>query len=361
LYDQKNIARRRRRTDRWMATKKEKKKKKRLTINRILHRPELLAEFALLGQPELRGDGVVRAAEHLEPRALEVMPGGQLLRGAAAERGRGGAGVGAGLEGVEDELLDAARGRPGEVEGELDLPAVLGRELGEDDEAADGLVLGDGVVVLSVGFVLPGVDVGEVDLLALAVGEPVFDALIDLLADFIRGRGADGDVVDFDAFLFGVADLALDVGVFVGGEVARVDTLLGGGREGPPVELRREDVFGGGTTEESQWLGPSLLLDVLEVCADDLGVLGCMTQWVSDGDGEAIVRDEADGGTRVWLAPNLEFGLQPGSVGGVTVVGDEVLEGLKVHVRRSTVLSRPWRVQCARLGVAKLLHRRCVW
>lgn len=139
-----------------MATKKEKKKKKRLTINRILHRPELLAEFALLGQPELRGDGVVRAAEHLEPRALEVMPGGQLLRGAAAERGRGGAGVGAGLEGVEDELLDAARGRPGEVEGELDLPAVLGRELGEDDEAADGLVLGDGVVVLSVGFVLPG-------------------------------------------------------------------------------------------------------------------------------------------------------------------------------------------------------------
>ena len=85
-----------------------------------------------------------------------------------------------------------------------------------------------------------------------------------------------------------------------------------------------------------------------------------MAERVSDGDGEALVRHEANRGASLWVAPMLESGLEPGRVGSITVVGDELLQRLELHMRRDAVFARPRRVEGTGVWMSELLGRRRV-
>ena len=150
---------------------------------------------------------------------------------------------------MHDQVLDRTVWGAGEVERKLDLPAVIGRQLRHDDKAGDGAVLRDAVVVLAMGYILPWVNVCQVDLFAFTAVQPVLDALVDFLPDLHARRCAEWDVVDLDAFLFRVADLALQVGVVHRRVVAGIETLLGSDGEGPPVELGRQDFLDWSTNQ----------------------------------------------------------------------------------------------------------------
>ncbi|KAI7724399.1 hypothetical protein KC322_g100 [Hortaea werneckii] len=106
--------------------------------------------------------------------------------------------------------FDSARWGAGEVKGELDLPAVVGRNLRQDDKTADLAFLGGGVVVLPMRHVLPRMHVRKMDLLALSVVQPILHPLVNLFLDFLRHRLANWDVVDLDALFLGVTALTLN-------------------------------------------------------------------------------------------------------------------------------------------------------
>jgi hypothetical protein len=141
----------------------------KLTIDRVRVSTELLSELALVDEVQVVGDGVVGLAEHLDAGTLEVVAWCEAARRTTAEGDACGTNCRKCLEGVDDGGLDGTGWGAGEVKGELDLPAVLGRELGEDDEASNLTLLGKSVVVLPVRHILLRVHVCEMDLLALSL------------------------------------------------------------------------------------------------------------------------------------------------------------------------------------------------
>ena len=220
--------------------------------------------------------------------------------------------------------FDGSGGGVGEVEGEFDLVAVFWGQESEDDEADDGTGFVRRVVVLPMLNILPRMDVREVDVLVvLSASEPVLDALVDFLSEIRGDFVAHHDVVDFNAFLVGVPNLALDVvvGCCLEG-FFEVDALFGGAGEAAPVEAVAEGVGGVAAAEDPEGFHVRFVLDPVEVAGDDFVVLAFVAEGVADGHGVALVRDVADGGAGFVVAPDLEFGLEPGCVGGVAVVGD---------------------------------------
>ena len=179
-------------------------------------------------------------------------------------------------------------------------------------------------MVLAVFDVLPGMDVREVDVLVvLSAPEPVLDALVDFPAELRGHLIAHHDIVDFDALFVRMSDFALDVvvgrcleGFF------EVDALFGGAGEAAPVEAVAEGVGGVAAAEDPEGFHVGFVLDPVEVAGYDLVVLAFVAEGVADGHGVALVRHVADGGAGFVVAPDLEFGLEPGCVGGVAVVCD---------------------------------------
>lgn len=134
---------------------------------------------------------MVGLGQNLHTSTLQIVTWGEFRHGTTTECDRGGSRRSRCLQRVQDEQLDPSRWSTWEVERELDLPAVIRRELGQDDETADLAILGGCVVVLSVCHILPRVHVCQMDLLALAVLEPILDSLVDLLLDVLGDGGAD--------------------------------------------------------------------------------------------------------------------------------------------------------------------------
>jgi hypothetical protein len=331
----------------------------RLTIDRVRMSAELLSELALVDEVQVVGNGVVGLAEHLDTGTLKVVAWGEAARCTTAEGDACGTDCRKCLEGVDDSGLDGARWGAGEVKGELDLPAVLGRELSEDDEASNLTLLGKSVVVLPVRHILPRVHVCEMDLLALGLPavQPVGDALVDLGFQLFRELGADRNVMNLDALLLRVTDLALHVGVLKALDVVRVQALLGCDRECAPIELGGKHLLCRTATKQPQRFNLAFFLDVTQVARDGLGVLTVMAKRVANCHCESFMLNETNGRTGRGITPVLEFGLEPGRVGCIAVVCNQVLDGLEVHLCHNTVSSGPWRVERAGFGVPELGYR----
>jgi len=227
-------------------------------------------------------------------------------------------------QGVHVYCFDGAGGRVGEVEGEFDLVAVFGGEEGEDYKADNGAGFVGRVVVLAMLNVLPGMDVRQVDvLMVLSASQPILDAFVDFPPKLRRDIVAHHDIMHFDALLLCVADLALNV--VVRGRLEgflEVDALFGGAGEAAPIEAVAEGVGGVGAAEDPEGFHVRFVLDPVEVAGDDFVVLAFVAEGVANGHGVALVWDVADGGAGLVVPPDFEFGLEPGCVGGVAVVGD---------------------------------------
>jgi len=240
---------------------------KRLTIDWVGRGTKLLSELALVDKVQVVGDSVVGLGQHLDTSSLEVVARSEAARGTTAKSDAAGTDGCKRLECVDDGGLDGAGGSAREVERKLDLPAMLGSELGKNDEAGDLALLGLGVDILPVRHILPRVHICEVDLLALGLPavQPVRNTFVDLLPELIGEVLADGDIVNLNSFLLCVADLALHLGILETLDVIGVHTLLSGNGECAPVELGCKHLLHGTTTKQPQRLDLALLLDVAEV------------------------------------------------------------------------------------------------
>lgn len=161
-----------------------------LTIDWVILSTQLLSELTLVRQLQLGRNGVVGLGQNLHAGALQIVAWSELRCGTTTECDRGRSCCRSSLQRVQDQQLNGTRGSTREIERELDLPPVIRRELGQDDKTRDLAILGGGVMVLSVFHILPGVHIREMDLLALAVLEPVLNPLIDLLLDVFGNRGS---------------------------------------------------------------------------------------------------------------------------------------------------------------------------
>ena len=329
------------------------------TIDRIRVGTEFLSELALVDEVQFVGNGVVGFAENLDTGTLEVVAWGEAARRTTAECDACGTNCRKCLEGVDDSGLNGTGWGAREVKGELDLPAVLRRELGEDDEAGNFTLLGEGVVVLPVGHILPRVHVCEVDLLALGLPalQPVRNTLVDLGFHLFWELVADRNVMYLDTLLLCMTDLALHVGILEALDVVRVKALLGSDRECAPIGLGGKHLLCGTATEQPQRLDLALLLDVAQVARNGLGVLTVMAKRITDCHRESFMLNEANGRTSGGVTPVLELGLEPGRVGCIAVVCNQVLDGLEVHLCQHTVPSRPWGVESAGFRVPELSNR----
>lgn len=196
-------------------------------VDGVVLSTELLSELRLGRELELSRNGVVGLAEDLDTSTLQVVTGSQLGAGTTTERDRCGTTGRTLRKRVHDEHLNGTGGCSWEIKRELDLPAMVRRKLGHDDEASDLTVLVGGVVVLAMSLILPWVNICEMDLLALAVCQPVLDTAVNLLLDLGWYWCAERVIVHLDTFLARVTDLALDVVIVHSGIVARIQTLFG--------------------------------------------------------------------------------------------------------------------------------------
>ncbi|KAJ6259481.1 hypothetical protein Dda_5118 [Drechslerella dactyloides] len=264
------------------------------------------------------------------------------------------------VQGVRDDVLAGPAGRAGELERVLDLVAVLVRQLREDEQRADVVVPVHGVEVPAVLPVDPRVKLGKVDLGALAVVHPVLHAGVALRLDF--GRDLAGwHVGDSDAFLLRVPDLARDVVVFGCGVDGGIDALFGGTGQRAPAEFAAEDFLAILADQQPDGLQLQLFLDEIDEPPHRHLVLRPVAQGVADDDGVVVLRDVSAGGAGLFVPPDVVSLVQPGGVGGVAVVGDELCERLEllggdvVDVRG---LVLPWRVERAGFRVAENRDRR---
>ena len=100
-------------------------------------RPKLAPKVALVRQIERRRQPVVRLLERLHPEPVHVLHRLQPPRRPRAKRRALHARVAQLLDDVREDVLDRAQRRAGELQSPLDLEAVDGRELREDDERTD--------------------------------------------------------------------------------------------------------------------------------------------------------------------------------------------------------------------------------
>jgi hypothetical protein len=280
-----------------------------LTIDRIGLGAQLLSELALVDEVQVVRDGVVGLAENLDASALEVVAGSEAARRTAAESDAGGADGCDSLQGMDDGGFDGTGGGAREVESELDLPAVFGCELCKDDETCDFTLLGRCVVVLPVRHVLPGVHVCQVNLLALGLPavQPVGDTLVDLRLQVIREVLSKLDVMNLDALLFCMADLALHLRILETLDVVGIKALFGSNGECAPVKFCCKHFLCCTTAKQPQRLDLALLLDVTKVCRHCLGVLGIVAERVTNGHGKALVLHETNSRASVWVSPAFEM------------------------------------------------------
>ena len=181
-------------------------------IHQIIGSAELLAELRLVNKLQLLANSLVRMAQDLGAHPIKMTASDHLRQRTGAERHVLHTSLGQHLDGRGDESLDGSVGRAGEVEGELDLVSVRGRETGKDAHGGNLAVLVLGPEVATVFHVDPRADVRDVHLpLALAVVLPVLDALVALFADVLGYLLADGDLVDGDTSLFGLTLLLGDL------------------------------------------------------------------------------------------------------------------------------------------------------
>lgn len=105
--------------------------------NRLLLHPKLPPKIRLIRQIESARDALIRLRHPLELQPAHIVRRLDHLSRGRAERHVALALGGHGLDGVRDDGFRGAVGGVGEVEGPLDLPAVFGRELSEDDHRTD--------------------------------------------------------------------------------------------------------------------------------------------------------------------------------------------------------------------------------
>src|SRR5271170_314221 len=86
-----------------------------------------------------------------------------------------------------------------EVEAVFRLPAMARGKLGKDGDTAEPAVFVFGDEIATVSFVAEEVDIGKMNLGALAVGEPVFNTLIGAFLDVFGDGYVPVNVDDFDS------------------------------------------------------------------------------------------------------------------------------------------------------------------
>ncbi|TFA99250.1 hypothetical protein CCMA1212_008992 [Trichoderma ghanense] len=288
-------------------------------VHLLTQSTKLGSEARLSSQAEALDNGAVGGGEELGPDAVEMLSGRQLLRDADTKRHLG---PGDARQRVLDEHLDGAVDGSGEVQSPLDLPAVAGGQLGQHHHGVDLAVLLGGEVA-AVLLVDPGPHLGQVDLLALAVGLPGLDALVGAPDKVLVGL----DLVDLDALTLDSAGLGAAGRALVAGGV---DALLLRARQGSPAEVVGQDLLHIVRDEHPDGGQAELGHDVLDKVRDNVLVLRLVAERVAGDHGKLLLPDKAHGGASL-VSPNLESLVQPRGVGGIAVVGNELLDRRSVE------------------------------